>query len=188
MSSPIVLAVDPGTFESAFVLLEQDAVWDFGKVKNLELLQAIEDQRFNADVLALEMLDARGSPMGYETLRTLVWCGQFRQAFGRDLTKEIKRSEVKSTICGQHKDAKDANIRQAMIDRWGGDSVAVGGVKCGTCKGKGWTGRDHASCSGCNGSLWKFPPGPLNGFSKDCWQALAVGVTYYEKHCPIEST
>jgi len=51
----------------------------------------------------------------------------------------------------QTRRAKDANIRQALIDRYGpGKALAVG---------------------------LKATPGPLYGLTGDCWSALAVAVT-----------
>jgi len=55
---------------------------------------------------------------------------------------------VKLHLCGSAR-AKDTNIRQALIDRYGG-SAAIGK---------------------------KAAPGPLYGVSKDVWSALAVAVT-----------
>ena len=47
--------------------------------------------------------------------------------------------------------AKDGNIRQAILDLYGGKDVALGNKK---------------------------RPGPLYGVSKDIWAALAVAITY----------
>ena len=56
-------------------------------------------------------------------------------------------------LCRQNT-ARDPNIRQALLDRWGGKKRAVGR------KGEGK---------------------PLYGISKDVWSALAVAVTYAEQ-------
>jgi hypothetical protein len=65
----------------------------------------------------------------------------------------VKRREVKIHLCGSMK-AKDANVRQVLLDRYGpGKAKAVG---------------------------LKRSPGPLYGFSKDLWSALAVGITWIE--------
>ncbi len=61
----------------------------------------------------------------------------------------LPRRAVKLALCGDSR-AKDANIRQALIDRFGG-SAAVGR---------------------------KAAPGPLYGISRDVWSALAIAVTY----------
>jgi hypothetical protein len=61
----------------------------------------------------------------------------------------LPRRVVKLALCGDSR-AKDANIRQALIDRFGG-SAAVGR---------------------------KAAPGPLYGIHRDVWSALAIAVTY----------
>ena len=61
----------------------------------------------------------------------------------------LPRRAVKLALCGDSR-ARDANIRQALIDRFGG-SAAVGR---------------------------KAAPGPLYGISRDVWSALAIAVTY----------
>jgi hypothetical protein len=55
---------------------------------------------------------------------------------------------VKLALCGDSR-AKDANIRQALIDHFGG-SAAIGR---------------------------KAAPGPLSGISRDVWSALAIAIT-----------
>ena len=64
----------------------------------------------------------------------------------------VYREDVKLHLCGSPR-AKDANIRQALIDRWGGKAEAVGTVK---------------------------KPGPLYGVKSHAWSALAVAVTALE--------
>lgn len=65
------------------------------------------------------------------------------------LQSPLPRRAVKLALCGDSR-AKDANIRQALIDRFGG-SAAIGR---------------------------KAAPGPLYGISRDVWSALAIAVTY----------
>ena len=61
--------------------------------------------------------------------------------------------EVKMNLCHSAK-ANDADIRQALIDRFGpGKQKAIG---------------------------LKGSPGPLYGVSKHCWAALALAVHGYE--------
>ena len=68
----------------------------------------------------------------------------------------IYRKDEKISICGSMK-AKDANIRQALID-----SYATHDFKT----GKGT----------------KTDPDTFYGVSADVWQAIAVGVTWYNLH------
>jgi hypothetical protein len=91
----------------------------------------------------------------------------------------VFRHDVKMHLCGRAT-ANDSNIRAALIDLFGGESKAIGGVKCKTCKGKQWTGRNHDPCTQCEDG-WKYPPGPLNGVAADVWSALAIAVCWTEK-------
>ena len=87
--------------------------------------------------------------------------------------------------------ATDANVRQAVIDWYGGDTVAIGGKKCLNCKGKGWNGREHTVCEFCHcqkvkgeygvGCGYETHPGQLHGVSSHVWSALALGITYIEQ-------
>lgn len=150
------LAIDPGNERSAYVLYDCDAgrPTEFGILKNDELLggvYAMRGPRPGADHLAIEYMAPRGMPTSQEEMDTCVWVGRFVEAFAGPWSKVLRR-KVKSTICGSQR-ARDGNIRQALIDRWGGKDVAVG------CKAA---------------------PGPLYGVRRDVWQALAVAVTWAE--------
>jgi hypothetical protein len=89
----------------------------------------------------------------------------------------VDRKDVKMHICGIP-NAKDTNIRQALIDLYGGESVAIGGKKCKNCNGKGIKGRQKETCEGCAGAGLETPKGPLNGLAGDAWSALAISITY----------
>ena len=117
---------------------------------------------------------------GADVFETCVWIGRFWQEWVNNTHKpfhRILRATIKNNLCGLAS-AKDKNIRQALIDRYGGNEHAIGGVKCSNCKGKGRVGRDRVTCGICNGGGWKHPPGPLKGIAGDVWSALAVAVTY----------
>jgi len=58
-------------------------------------------------------------PVGKEVFDTCVWIGRFQQiALPNVDTKFIYRKDEKMNICNSMK-AKDSNIRQALIDRFG---------------------------------------------------------------------
>ena len=90
-------------------------------------------------------------------LDTVLWTGRFAEAAQRVPVVLLPRRAVKLALCGDSR-AKDANIRQALIDRFGG-SAAVGR---------------------------KAAPGPLYGISRDVWSALAIAVTYTLRDGGIE--
>lgn len=73
--------------------------------------------------LAIEMIASYGMPVGKEVFETCVWIGRFVQAHPLPETvQRVTRNEVKNHLCGSSK-AKDANIRQALIDIFGSPGV-----------------------------------------------------------------
>ena len=156
---PSILAIDPGTRFSAWAYLEDGSPRAGGKVPNTELrwdlVHGMPDLKLATTVpLVIEMIQGLGRPVGAETFETCVWIGRFAEAWS-DPTYRIYRATVKRTLCGRAA-GKDAWVRQALIDRFGGVD--------GKAKAVGI----------------KSAPGPLYGYRADMWQALAVGITAYE--------
>ena len=180
-----VFAIDPGPTKSGWCLLENGAPMAWGWDGN-EII--ITQTHFEA-TLVIEDIGNYGMAVGRDTFDTCKWMGRFDQAHTTDAIF-IPRPTIKTHLCGVAS-AKDGNVRQALIDRFGGDEVAVGGKKCQTCKGKGWVGRDHDPCGDCHCDLgalnnndncgYSTHPGPLKGISGHAWSALAVGVTYFDQ-------
>lgn len=181
-----VIAIDPGNVLSAWLIYDGTKPLSFGKWDNRSLLRAIKvGPELSADECAIETLKPRGMPTSFEEMQTQLWAGRFIEAwfehraggekFAVTEPHQMFRHDIKMHICG-HATAKDKNIRAALIDRFGGESVAIGGKKCPRCKGKGWIGRDHEPCA-----EWLHPPGPLFGIADDCWSALAIAVTFTEQ-------
>lgn len=153
-----ILAIDPGPTESAFVVWDGEKARTFDKIENYEMLQLCKAHRDDlvgdrAYVCVIEKIASYGMAVGAEVFETCVWTGRFMEAFNPDRTDRITRGEVKNHLCRSSK-AKDGNIRQALIDRFGGPS-AIGKKKT---------------------------PGPLYGVSGDVWSALAVAVTWFDKN------
>jgi hypothetical protein len=106
-----LLAVDPGTTESGYVVLDDDgSITAAGVLPNEEILATIYG--WNDDV-AVERFEARGMSIGDDSVVTILWTGRFVEAAERFVL--VKRSEVKTFLCGTQK-AKDTNIRQALVD------------------------------------------------------------------------
>jgi len=149
-----VLAIDPGTTESAWVVLSPKGdLQSFGLAPNTDVLFGPVTSSLGSDaVLAIEMIASYGMPVGAEVFETCVWIGRFIEAWGGPY-EYVYRREVKLHLCYNPR-AKDANVRQALIDLYGGRRKAVG---------------------------TKADPGPLHGVSKDVWAALGVGVTWQAK-------
>lgn len=112
-----VLAIDPGTDKSGWCLLDGDKVLDSGVSDNARLLNDVGHET-RAKHLAIEMISSYGMPVGREVFETCVWIGRFQQAWMMpEDASLIYRRDVKMYLCGSAK-AKDANIRQALLDRF----------------------------------------------------------------------
>ena len=155
-----ILGIDPGPSETAWALLGDDAcVMEFGCLPNAEVLDKIRDYANWHDMRCnIEMIASYGMAVGAEVFETCLWVGRFAAAWdyqARDNpAKLIYRRTIKMHLCGSNA-AKDANVRQALIDRYGpGREKAIGTKK---------------------------KPGPLKGIAGDVWAALAVAVTAYDQ-------
>lgn len=114
-----ILAIDPGTTESGFVVLLDGQVRTSGVLTNDGMLQLLPEYAEQNYTLAIEMIASYGMPVGREVFETCVWIGRFMQAWRKpDAVQLVYRKDVKSLLCGSAK-AKDANIRQALLDMVG---------------------------------------------------------------------
>ena len=150
-----ILAIDPGPEQSA--ALRYDAVSHevdcIGILPNGLLLNSLGPVGRHDTRLAIEMIASYGMPVGKEVFETCVWIGVFKREWGRPV-EMVYRREVKLHLCNSVR-AKDANIRQALIDRFGpGKERAIG---------------------------LKASPGPLYGIKADLWAALGVAVTVADR-------
>ena len=117
-----VIAIDPGPEESA-VLVKSGGIIQFAEVVTNEglLSMAHYSARFyGAEAAAIEMIASYGMPVGKEVFETCVFIGEIREAFRQSGIKShlVYRKDIKLNLCGTTK-AKDANIRQALIDKLG---------------------------------------------------------------------
>ena len=162
-----ILAIDPGCAESAYVLMSPDYSPDpqlRGKLANDAVLQVVQDcgrachERLT---VAVEMVASYGMAVGREVFETCVWIGRFVQAAAEQGCKVdfVYRIEEKMALCHNSR-ARDANIRQALIDRF---------ARFDRKSGKGT----------------RKNPDVFYGFAADMWAAFAVGVTWLdrEKEC-----
>ena len=155
-----ILGIDPGNVNSAAVLYDPETraiEWKF-MGSNEEMLEEFVGG-FKDTIPVIEQVKSYGMAVGESVFETVFWSGRFAQALdARHSWQRLPRLAVKISICHDSR-AKDANIRQALIDMF----PATGGGKVpqiGT----------------------KKQPGPLYGFSKDLWAALAVAVAYNRIH------
>jgi len=157
----MILSIDPGSSESAYVLMNNDLKpIIFGKFTNLNVraeIRRILRMYYSPDrsiSVVTEMVACYDMAVGKEVFDTCVWVGRFTEMAEHENvnTYYIYRREEKTNLCKTMK-AKDSNIIQALVDRFAPDTPNKGkGVKA----DKGW----------------------FYGFKKDIWQAYAVGVTY----------
>jgi len=114
----MIFAIDPGTKESGWVLFNGSGVIDSGVADNHDVLRWVQDGQ-GADMLAIEMIAGMGMTVGQTTFETVRWIGRFQQAWrDPEAVKLVYRREVKQHLCNNQQ-AKDKNIRQALIDLLG---------------------------------------------------------------------
>lgn len=116
-----ILAIDPGNVESAFVIYDttDSSLKMFGKKPNdvvMVLIDGILTQKL-ADAMIVEQVACMGMAVGESVFETVFWSGRFVERWGRTWDR-VKRHQVKMHLCNSMR-AKDGNIRQALIDRFG---------------------------------------------------------------------
>ncbi|MFV2064116.1 MAG: hypothetical protein ACC726_11495 [Chloroflexota bacterium] len=155
-----LLAIDPGTTRSAWVNVVGDVLLGFGILPNEQLLIWLRvighPVEGGIDQVVIEKVESYGMAVGADVFETVYWSGRFTEAAEPLPVDRIGRKAVKLHLCGNTR-AKDSNIRQALIDRYGGvegKRAAIG---------------------------LKASPGPLYGLSKDVWAALAVACVWADQ-------
>lgn len=117
MNSPTIVAIDPGTTESAVV------VWDGSRILHSEIT---ESGRVFSLLLIYpfpvfcEMVACYGMSVGKEVFETCLWIGEYRHfctTRGIGFTP-VYRRDVKLHHCGSSR-AKDGNVIQALKDCYG---------------------------------------------------------------------
>lgn len=122
-----IIGIDPGPTFTAYTILEDGLPTEKGKVKNEELFCYVPNYLNHCFV---EKMQSFGMPVGAEVFDTAYFIGEVRHrmnVFKIPVTL-ITRQEVKLHHCNSVR-AKDSNIRQAMLDRFGGkDQTRKGGL------------------------------------------------------------
>lgn len=160
-----IIAIDPGSTESAYAWLAAvDGRWEMQcarKLNNAELRDLLRADAWSSECeVVIEEIASYGMAVGATVFDTARWAGRFQEAWesriGRRPSQLVPRRTVKMHMCGSMR-AKDTNIRQAVLDRYGGKAVAIG-----TAKAKG----------------------VFYGVRADSWQALALAITWSEMTKP----
>jgi hypothetical protein len=115
-----VLAIDPGSEVSGMLVWDGREVLFQAVMKNPELLIALHEPEIKPDVVACEMMQSYGMAVGAEVFETCYFIGRImdRCALSGMHFHRIYRKDVKMHLCNDPR-AKDPNIRQALIDRFG---------------------------------------------------------------------
>lgn len=151
-----IIGIDIGTIKSGIAYYDTNAKMAFGEiVDNKHIFECI--QMRNAYFVALERFECYGMPVGESSFESVRWEGRLMQwyesMFPDRSLYHISRKDVKLCLCGSTR-AKDANVRQAIMDRFpktGGGKNPVVGIK----KQKG----------------------PLYSIKSHAWAALGVAIT-----------
>lgn len=120
----MLLAIDPGPEKSGYVLWSEGALIGSGHELNSKIKDCLID---GTTLVAIEMIASYGMAVGASVFNTCVEIGKFVEhvnIFKPNTPVElVYRKDVKLFVCGTTK-AKDANIRQSLID-----SIGVVGTK-----------------------------------------------------------
>jgi len=119
----VILAIDPGPEKSAWVLYNSDSqepIVQMGIEENDDLILRALNEEFEIEIdeVVIEMVASYGMAVGASVFETCVTIGRFVQLFNRLPVNMMYRKDVKMHLC-QSMRAKDANIRQALLDRLG---------------------------------------------------------------------
>lgn len=140
-----ILAIDPGTEQSAIVQMWPDGRIEGARIERNADVRNWARVAFNCERrVAIEMVACYGMPVGREVFETCLFIGrlyEIAQQNGSPVTL-VYRKDVKIHLCGSMK-AKDGNIRQALIDKYGAPGT-------------------------------KKAPGRTYGISSHLWSALAI--------------
>lgn len=153
-----IISIDPGNIESAYTIIEKHTMKpvEIGKIENEELLYKLKGINSPDLEIAIEMIASYGMAVGKTVFDTCVWIGRFTQASDLAKVNYVYRKDVTMNMC-HVMTANDSNIIQALVDRFADNP------------------KNH-------GKGTKKEPGFFYGFSKDIWQAYAVGVTYIDNN------
>lgn len=110
----ITVGIDPGPRESAYVVWDGARVIQSGDLPNGELAEYL-DSASDGVAVACEWIESFGMAVGREVFETVFAIGTFSQ---HAVLRLVPRRDVKLHLCASPR-AKDGNIRQALIDRFG---------------------------------------------------------------------
>lgn len=152
-----VIGIDPGPIASGYVLFSRGLgrVISAGELMNDDLLVLFGEWREEDCELVIEEVVSHGMPVGASVFETVFWSGRFADraaSFGIPWTRR-PFVQVATWFCRNSR-AREAHVRQVLLDRFGGTRKAAVGSK--------------------------RAPGPLRGVQGHAWSALAVALSHIE--------
>ena len=152
----VLMSIDPGTSESAYVIVNIDdyRILDKGKVSNDKMIEIVKTGYY--DYLVVEGMSSYNQPIGQETMDTIFFSGRLFQ-IAEDRAYVIKRRDVKTHFELPKKCNADSYIRIVLIDRFARSDKK--------------TGRGT-----------KASPDFFYGVTADIWQSFALAVTWIDQH------
>jgi hypothetical protein len=149
-----ILAIDPGTKRSAYVIVHPSGKVSGEILDNFALLKKLEELPLPVFKPVIEMVSCYGFPVGREVFDTVVWIGRFCQAIeaavGYGKVTLLPRQKAKQALISGRV-SNDSEIRRRVIELYGGKEKALGN---------------------------KAAPGPLHDIHRDLWQALALAIAF----------
>jgi hypothetical protein len=160
--SGIIYGLDPGTIQSALVGIQRRpdgviAICYNATMLNTDMIVLLRAMN-RIDALVIEQIQSMGMAVGQEVFTTVWWAGRFYEAWPNSERYQLPRRPIKLHLCGNMQ-AKDSNVRQALLDKFGGANAI---------------GR-------------KASPGPLYGLKGHEFAALAVAVTWLETNAQTQT-
>ncbi len=152
----VILAIDPGTTQSGWVLLDGSRILDAAIEDNAAVRARLRDWHDGARVgevpflgaVVVERIEPRyGLNVGWETIRTCEFVGALGEAAHPLPVALLRRSDILRHLGVAARGAADPGVRAALMDRWGGAASVRKG-------------------------------GPLHGITTHLWAALSVAVTW----------
>ena len=170
----MIIAIDPGTTHSAYVIWDGLCAHRKGLLRNETLLESLASevsaphspirQSIGIDYglpkgnhLVIEQIRSYGMAVGAEVFDTVFWSGRFAESWSPRPWSQMPRMDVKMHLCHSAR-AKDANISRALKDRFG---------EIGTVKNPNYI---YGEQLGNKDAKMK----------KDMWAALALAVTWWD--------
>jgi hypothetical protein len=116
----ILLAIDPGNVQSAWCLYDtqKKRPITFGTWLNEYYPKDLACHVPDVDMVVIEKIACYGMAVGETVFETVFWTGKFAERYQKYGIYRIERRDIKMHLCGIMK-AKDTNIRQVLIDRFG---------------------------------------------------------------------